>query len=117
MKCSICKEEFGELINSFPHLAGRHPEVLRARLLAADARMAPVFSSADPVSGSVSDGPRIAPEGQVWVCMACGKMSRDRYSAQGPGDSPGWDESCMLNSVLLKKEKLVIQDGRVREVR
>lgn len=40
--------------------------------------------------------PRIAPDGQVWVCGACGKTSKDRYgSAQS-----SWDESCMLNSVL-----------------
>lgn len=40
----------------------------------------------------------IAPEGQIWVCAACGKRSRDRYGEQRI-DS-GWDESCMLNSVL-----------------
>jgi len=40
--------------------------------------------------------PQIAPEGQVFVCGACGKTSNDRY-----GDpSSGWDESCMLNAVL-----------------
>lgn len=39
----------------------------------------------------------IAPPGWVWQCGACGKRIRDRY-----GESGGWDESCMLNSVLVK---------------
>jgi hypothetical protein len=37
----------------------------------------------------------IAPAGKVWICCACGKRTKDRY-----GDERGWDESCMLNSVL-----------------
>ena len=40
----------------------------------------------------------IAPEGQVYVCGACGKRSRDRYGSARI--DYGWDESCMLNSVL-----------------
>ena len=39
-----------------------------------------------------------APEGQVWVCAACGKQSRDRYGY-------GWDESCMLHAVLCFEQK------------
>jgi len=39
-----------------------------------------------------------APPGQVWVCGACGRRSRDR----GGNDSidHGWDESCYMNAVL-----------------
>lgn len=39
---------------------------------------------------------RIAPVGQIWVCAACGKTSRDQYGDKGTR----WDESCVLNSVL-----------------
>lgn len=39
-----------------------------------------------------------APAGQVWVCGACGKRSRDLY---GEVDAMyGWDESCVMNAVL-----------------
>lgn len=50
----------------------------------------------------------------VFVCMACGKRSKDRY-----GNSPidrGWDESCMLNSVECYTDKLVIANDRVISV-
>lgn len=43
-------------------------------------------------------GNRAAHEGYVYRCRACGKRSRDKY-----GDltiDTGFDESCMLNSVL-----------------
>ena len=57
----------------------------------------------------------IAPEGQVWVCGACGKRSIDKY-----GDYPinhGWDASCMLHAFLAYKDKLVLKDnGRVETV-
>lgn len=59
--------------------------------------------------------PIIAPEGEVWVCLACGKMSRDKY-----GFDPitrGWDESCMLNSALIRQSRLVIDNGRVIRVK
>jgi hypothetical protein len=49
-------------------------------------------------------GNRVAPAGQVWVCGACGKRSRDRY-----GEHPisrGWDEACMLNAVLCLESSL-----------
>lgn len=44
-------------------------------------------------------GNTIAPEGKIFMCMACGKKSRDRYGYQKI--SPGWDESCMLNCILV----------------
>lgn len=43
----------------------------------------------------------LAPDGYVYQCMACGKRARDRY-----GNKPidyGFDESCMLNSMLVKQ--------------
>jgi hypothetical protein len=43
---------------------------------------------------------RFAPEGKIWVCMVCGKTAKDRYGMEGP-HSKDWDESCMLNSVLV----------------
>jgi transposase len=42
---------------------------------------------------------KIAPDGAMYVCAACGKRSLDRYGEQ-PLDN-GWDESCMLNSMLV----------------
>ena len=41
---------------------------------------------------------QVAPEGQVFVCAACGKQSQDRYGFKRI--SQGWDESCMLHAVL-----------------
>ncbi len=62
--------------------------------------------------------PRVAPEGKVWVCMACGKRSRDRH---GPSDiNRLWDESCMLNAELIDEDRLELVpnwDGTERIVR
>lgn len=57
---------------------------------------------------------RIADEGQVFVCMMCGKRSRDRYGNRRI--DRGWDESCMLNAVLCYENKLVIENSRVVRV-
>lgn len=55
---------------------------------------------------------RIAPEGQIWVCLACGKTEKDRY-----GTKDGWDESCMLNSALAYEDKVIrYESGRVKEL-
>lgn len=57
----------------------------------------------------------IAPEGKMFQCMACGKVSKTRYgfysdgSGRGLNTMPdgtavatrGWDESCMLNCELV----------------
>lgn len=40
MQCLICREEFGELIKSFLHLAEKHPDEVQRRMTAVDARMA-----------------------------------------------------------------------------
>jgi hypothetical protein len=46
---------------------------------------------------------RFAPEGYIWRCQACGKVSVDRYGLDG-FHSPGWDESCMLNATLIAND-------------
>lgn len=57
----------------------------------------------------------VAPEGHVFVCLACGKRSRDRY-----GNQPlnrGWDVSCVLNSEMFPIERLVMGNGRVISIK
>lgn len=56
----------------------------------------------------------IAPVGQIWVCCACGKRSRDRYGDQAL--SKWWDVSCMLNSVLCYEDKITVNDGVVTQI-
>jgi transposase-like protein len=53
------------------------------------------------------NGNIVAPEGQVWVCAACGKQSKDKYGYQKI--SRGWDESCMLNSVLCYDKQRILE--------
>lgn len=60
-------------------------------------------------------GNQEAPAGSVFVCLACGKMSHDRYGYKKI--SQGWDESCMLNSDVFAENRLVIVGGRVKEVK
>lgn len=40
----------------------------------------------------------VAPEGQIYVCSACGKTAKNIYT--GTGGDRGWDASCALHSVL-----------------
>lgn len=50
-----------------------------------------------------------APSGYVYICMGCGKLSKDKggwYKID-----PGWDESCMLNCVLVYEESVVEPQG------
>lgn len=57
----------------------------------------------------------VAPEGTLWVCMACGKTSRDLYGEQAI--NKGWDESCVLNAALCNIDKMKYgPDGRVVHV-
>jgi len=49
------------------------------------------------------DGVTPAPDGQVWICGACGKTSPTKYGFDADEKNvaeAGWDESCMLNAVL-----------------
>lgn len=48
---------------------------------------------------------RMAPEGKVWVCMACGKTAQDQYGIVGE-HTRGWDVSCAVNSTLFDKDML-----------
>lgn len=41
----------------------------------------------------------LAPPGKKWYCGACGKTTRDRSSGAN-----GWEETCMLNSILISAE-------------
>ncbi len=50
---------------------------------------------------------------ETYVCMACGKTSRTKYGLERTS-APGWDESCMLNSVLYKTSDLVFADPEKR---
>lgn len=49
---------------------------------------------------------QIAGEGLVWVCMACGKRSKDLYGNKAINF--GWDESCMLNAIVCEEASLNI---------
>lgn len=54
------------------------------------------------------DYPMEAPDGQVFVCHACGRLSK---SLIGDG-STGWDESCMMNAVLCLEASVEVR-GRM----
>ena len=58
----------------------------------------------------------VAPKGKVWVCLACGKRSQDKYGEHAV--NRGWDVSCMLNSSLFEEKRLVLdpKTKRVTEV-
>ncbi len=53
----------------------------------------------------------LAPEGQIWVCLCCGKTSDHRYGSTG-WCHPGWDESCLLNCALLLKDGLIYNNDK-----
>lgn len=64
------------------------------------------------------DGVTPAPEGQVWICGACGKRSRTRYGFDAD-EKPttldwGWDESCMLHAVLCFEDLRADDKGVLR---
>ena len=67
------------------------------------------------MTDDTNNGNLIAAEGQVFVCLACGKRSKDLYGFQRI--SRGWDESCMLNSALCDESKLTLNEyGNVIKV-
>lgn len=55
--------------------------------------------------------PETAPDGQIFVCGACGKTSKSIYGDELHGLG-SWDESCMLNAVLCSEDSVVIEHGR-----
>jgi len=59
----------------------------------------------------------IAPEGKVWVCLACGKTSRHKYGDEDRW-ATGWDVSCTLNCDLFDEKDLVRNEhGRVVSIK
>lgn len=57
----------------------------------------------------MSAGTKVAEEGTVWVCAACGKTSRTQFGFNANNEHVadlGWDESCMMNAVLCKSPKV-----------
>ena len=50
------------------------------------------------------DYPDWAPAGQIFVCGACGKTSKNIYG-EDPNNPFSWDESCMLNAVLCYEDR------------
>lgn len=58
--------------------------------------------------------PMNAPEGQVFICGACGKFSDTLFG----DESSGWDESCMMNAVLCYEDSIELNDdGSMRTAR
>ena len=52
---------------------------------------------------------------KIWVCLACGKRSRDQHGSD-PIDK-GYDVSCVLGSVEVAEDRVVLgEDGRVKEI-
>lgn len=49
---------------------------------------------------------KIAPKGTLYVCMACGKVSKDKYGNEAI--NRGWDVSCALNCVLVKETHIYL---------
>lgn len=56
----------------------------------------------------------VAGDGEIFVCTACGKRSKDRYGDQAI--DRGWDESCMLNAVRCYETRRVGASGVVEWV-
>lgn len=61
----------------------------------------------------IGAGTTPAPDGQLWVCTACGKRARTRYGFTETNKSTaldyGYDESCMMHAVLCYEAK---EDGQ-----
>jgi len=66
-------------------------------------------------------GTDIVTDDLIFVCQACGKTSRSKYGFDDKGDhccQHGWDESCMMNCELIKKDSLEkVYDERGRLIR
>lgn len=57
--------------------------------------------------------PKVAEDGQLFVCRACGKTSKDLYGGDG---SYGWDASCSMNAVLVFVADLIYDVNTKRVV-
>jgi transposase-like protein len=54
---------------------------------------------------------KTAIKGQVFVCSACGRRSRDLYGEQAINCT--WDESCMLHAVLCYENSISVKNNLV----
>lgn len=63
---------------------------------------------------------KTAPDGQIYVCGACGKTSKTRTGWSSDDElfvgQHGWDASCFLNAVLCYETKIddvwvAVRDG------
>lgn len=54
---------------------------------------------------------QVAPSGAIFVCVSCGKRSRDLYGYQKISRS--WDVSCVLNSTLCVESSVVMMGDMV----
>lgn len=59
-------------------------------------------------------GNHTAPKGQIYVCSACGKRSRDRYGTERLDRL--WDASCMMYAVLCYDDNPQNEMGKWRVV-
>lgn len=69
----------------------------------------------------VTDGVTVAPEGQIYVCGACGKTSMTRYgfdSDEKRVADRGWDTSCATWATLCFKDSIERSpEGRIVSAR
>jgi hypothetical protein len=54
---------------------------------------------------------------EVWVCLACGKLSRTQTGFDRQAIHYGWDSSCFSHAVRVRTARLILDErGRVLEV-
>lgn len=67
-----------------------------------------------------NDGTTPAPEGYLYVCLACGKTSPTRYGFDARNKNvamSGWDESCSCNAEMFPISRLTRNpSGRVTKI-
>lgn len=67
-----------------------------------------------PKPDSLNKFETLAPEGQVWWCPECGRISADREGQLAV--QPGWTEHCSGQAVLIHQDDMVLDErGRVIE--
>jgi hypothetical protein len=50
-----------------------------------------------------NEGPNTSPDGQIWLCQACGKTRKVRSTFS--------DTSCLTWSILVYEKSIMIEDG------
>lgn len=65
----------------------------------------------------VVKGTDLAPEGQVWVCNACGRRAKSQYGFDENNKSTAvggsWDSSCITWAVLCYEASIMVENGKV----